>query len=565
MMLLCDTGAATYLSNSLLLQGHPTVEAASPLNPADATPPRAIIDAETLRMQVRQSAAEAVLANVKKLEAGKKTNTWTPNEDAGTEEDSRSHGRRASNAGGYTRVDDDRDRRGSVGGAQWSRGSGGQCTCSAAECARVRERVQDLSAKVTELDQQLTNTRVEAEGQIKSISTTLTNTELRFRRQLASKALLMLTSVQNGQRRRCQMESVGVWRINCKVAAVEDLMLQAMTRDALTSAGLRWSTGSRLLRNFCRRTLKRTARSVMMEFRANFEAFKALMLQLEFDTLMTETKSKTGIHQLKMLVVRRVKGVAGSCLVTWRQKSGQARYQHTVSIFEDRMNRAGQQAGTKQLKMLVVRRVKGCIGSCIITWRSATAVAKYEDSVNAFEDKMNRAGQVAGTKQLKMLMMRRVKGLAGSCLGSWSHKTTSARFEDTVNKFEDRMNQAGQEAGVKQLKMLMMRRVKGTAGLCLMTWRSKATKAKFEDTVSGFQDQISSSAQEAGVTRLKMMVVRRVKGVAGSCISIWRQKAGNSLTLLLVSVALFALCLIGWLLYVCLFVRLTYKSDCLTD
>merc|ERR1712166_1345861 len=138
---------------------------------------------------------------------------------------------------------------------------------------------------------------------------------------------------------------------------------------------------------------------------------------------------------------------------------------------------------------------------------------------------MNRAGQVAGTKQLKMLMMRRVKGFAGTCLGNWRHKTTSARFEDTVNKFEDRMNQSGQEAGVKQLKMLMMRRVKGTAGLCLMTWRSKAAKAKFEDTVSGFQDQISSAAQEAGVTRLKMMVVRRVKGAAGSCISIWRQKA----------------------------------------
>ena len=194
------------------------------------------------------------------------------------------------------------------------------------------------------------------------------------------------------------------------------------------------------------------------------------------------------------------------------------------------MNQVGQQSGVNQLKMLMLRRVKGAAGLCIKQWRTKTTKAKFEDTVNQFEDRLSQASSQnvdAGVKQLKMMVVRRVKGLLGTCIVNWRQKSTRAKFEDTMNMFEDRINQTGQEAGIKRLKMMVVRRVKGAAGSCIMHWKQKASQARYEDTMNQFEDKMSNGGQESGIKRLKMMVVRRVKGSVGSCLVTWREKLAD--------------------------------------
>ena len=251
----------------------------------------------------------------------------------------------------------------------------------------------------------------------------------------------------------------------------------------------------------------------------------------QFEDRLSQASSQNvdaGIKQLKMMVVRRVKGLLGTCIVSWRQKSSRAKFEDTMNMFEDRISQTGQEAGIKRLKMMVVRRVKGTAGSCIMHWKQKAAQAKYDDMFYALEDKMNTAGQEAGVKQLQMMMVRRVRGDAGTGIVTWRRKALNAKYEDTVNQFEDRINTSGQEAGVKRLKMIVVRRVRGDLGSCLMLWRQKAGAAKVEDTMNMFEDRINQTGQEAGIKRLKMMVVRRVKGTAGSCIMHWKQKAAQA-------------------------------------
>ena len=90
---------------------------------------------------------------------------------------------------------------------------------------------------------------------------------------------------------------------------------------------------------------------------------------------------------------------------------------------------------------------------------------------------MCRTGHEAAVKQLTMLLVRKMKGVAAGCLATWRQKAGKAKYEDTVNRLEEKMNKAGQDAGVKQLQMLMVRRVRGVAGSCLVTWKKKAVPA----------------------------------------------------------------------------------------
>merc|ERR1719324_343577 len=89
---------------------------------------------------------------------------------------------------------------------------------------------------------------------------------------------------------------------------------------------------------------------------------------------------------------------------------------------EERAADASKGAGLRQLRQIMVRMMKGEVGMRVEIWRSAVkmdAYAKHRELQAALEAQMQAQGQGAGLRQLRQIMVRLVKGEVGMRVEIW--------------------------------------------------------------------------------------------------------------------------------------------------
>ena len=83
---------------------------------------------------------------------------------------------------------------------------------------------------------------------------------------------------------------------------------------------------------------------------------------------------------------------------------------------EERAADASKGAALRQLKQIMVRLMKGEVAMRLEMWRQQVkmdAYARYQEMQAALEAQMKSQGQGAGLRQLRQIMMRMVKGEGG--------------------------------------------------------------------------------------------------------------------------------------------------------
>merc|ERR1719353_720319 len=165
-------------------------------------------------------------------------------------------------------------------------------------------------------------------------------------------------------------------------------------------------------------------------------------------------------------------------------------------------------------------------------WRTAVkmdAYARHAELAAALEAQMRSQGQGAGLRMLRQIMMRMVKGEAGMRVEIW--RTTmkdEVRAEEMARlqaDLEARAADASKGAALRQLRQIMVRIMKGEVGMRVEIWRTAVKMdayAKHRELQAALEAQMQAQGQGAGLRQLRQIMVRMVKGEVGMRVEIWR-------------------------------------------
>merc|ERR1719454_951998 len=154
---------------------------------------------------------------------------------------------------------------------------------------------------------------------------------------------------------------------------------------------------------------------------------------------------------------------------------------------------------------------------------------RHREMQAALEAQMKAQGQGAGLRQLRQIMIRMVKGEAGLRVEIW--RTTMkdavrAKEMDRMQKeLEARAADASKGAALRQLKQIMVRIMKGEVAMRLEVWRSLMKMdayAKHAEMQAALEAQMRGQGQGAGLRMLRQIFARMVKGEVGMRVEIWR-------------------------------------------
>merc|ERR1719502_2453999 len=185
------------------------------------------------------------------------------------------------------------------------------------------------------------------------------------------------------------------------------------------------------------------------------------------------------------------------------------------------MRDASKSAALNNLKLIMVRMMKGEVAMRVSAWRWAAAAASrqaYEDMQAALEAQMKAQGQGAGLRQLRQIMVRMVKGEVGLRVEIWrttmKDEVRAMEMARLQRDLEARAADASKGAGLRQLRQIMVRMMKGEVGMRVEIWRMGVKMdayARYEAMQSALEAQMKAQGQGAGLRQLRQIMVRMVK------------------------------------------------------
>merc|ERR1719454_2146190 len=143
---------------------------------------------------------------------------------------------------------------------------------------------------------------------------------------------------------------------------------------------------------------------------------------------------------------------------------------------------------------------------------------RHREMQAALEAQMKAQGQGAGLRQLRQIMIRMVKGEAGLRVEIWRTTMKDAvRAKEMARlqtELEARAADASKGAALRQLKQIMVRIMKGETAMRVEIWRSAMKMdayAKHAELTAALEAQMQVQGQGAGLRQLRQIMIRMVK------------------------------------------------------
>ena len=156
-------------------------------------------------------------------------------------------------------------------------------------------------------------------------------------------------------------------------------------------------------------------------------------------------------------------------------------------------------------------------------------LARERDALQRWAASQSNA---AGVRQLRQIMVRVMRGDVAMVVEVWRAATKVAAHErhgEMHVALEAQMHAHGQAAGVRQLRQIVVRMTRGELGLRVQVWRAVMADALRSNMVRQMQAVLEAKAgnagKGAGMRQLKQIVVRMAKGAAGLRVEVWRTGA----------------------------------------
>ena len=208
---------------------------------------------------------------------------------------------------------------------------------------------------------------------------------------------------------------------------------------------------------------------------------------------MTEERMNHGSHcagvkQLKMVMARMVKRQIAVLLIQWR--SGQKEYDRVL---------AGQKLGMNMIGATIIRMAKGECTHAVQCWK-----------VNMTEERMNHGSHCAGVKQLKMVMARMVKGQIAVLLIQWRNALHCHKQIFQAKKH-----------GLAMIGATITRMAKGECAYLFRCWKVNMMDTEARYIQAELEQRMIQDSHSAGLKQLKLVMARMIKGVLGVAVNVW--------------------------------------------
>merc|ERR1719305_1489057 len=217
--------------------------------------------------------------------------------------------------------------------------------------------------------------------------------------------------------------------------------------------------------------------------------------------------------------------VVGMRVEIWRtavKMDAYAKHRELQASLLQQMRDSSRNAALNNFRVICARMVKGEVGMRVEIWRihaHASSRSKHLQMQAALEAQMQAQGQGAGLRQLRQIMVRLVKGEVGLRVEIWRtamkdevRATEMARLQSDL---EARAADASKGAALRQLRQIMVRIMKGEAAMRLEVWRQLLKMdayAKHAELAAALEAQMRAQGQGAGLRMLKQCLARVMRG-----------------------------------------------------
>jgi len=324
-----------------------------------------------------------------------------------------------------------------------------------------------------------------------------------------------------------------VWRMNVK-ADSRRVMARRLYAMEKREKGGRKKTATRMLNHSIIRQLKGEAGMRVLIWRSTLEEEKAATAERSIRDTAASEKKGSGMRQLKLVLIRLAKGEASMRLEAWRAASRRASEAQTnllIDQLHDRFRGERKGAGLRQMKLILLRIMKGKAAMRLEVWRSTQQRAAQEQLRRVLQEKVESGRKGSAVSMLRSVFAGITRGNGSMRLELWRTSTQIACKEASVAMRRSLVQRAADDrkgAAMRRLKQIMIRIAKGDGSFRVAIWRDNGKRAE-RAAAAKLQREITKRAEAdsraAGMRNLGQIIIRRVKGEAGMRIAVWRTTA----------------------------------------
>jgi len=307
-------------------------------------------------------------------------------------------------------------------------------------------------------------------------------------------------------------EKVMIWRMekDHEMAKKQIQMQEALAKGALQSAAIHQLSG------ILARILKGEKGYWLVLARQQWQWHK----QQTAAMVARNLKMTDGLKKLAGILYRIVKGVKGEKVVIWRMEAKQAMAQNALAVQEALSKGRLKAAAVQMLTRTLAGRLKGEAYSWLVTARQTMQQAQA-DNAQALQGKLHQQMlHNVALQQLSAILKRITRGARAYRIELWKSKL---RVNNLQHQEELRKSLAAgqQSAAVRMFAQIVMRRLKGLIGVCLMRWKQEYDLEKFDQYV----EMRDKANKVKGLKELAFIMQRMVKGEKFARLRLWQSRA----------------------------------------
>jgi len=265
--------------------------------------------------------------------------------------------------------------------------------------------------------------------------------------------------------------------------------------------------------------LKRTWQAIMRgekgaaveSMRQNYEIHKAELLQAKFEQEMQDK----GVSKLKRQWALIMRGEKGAMIESMRQNWEEHKTEMLQSRFEEEM----QLKGVARLKRTWAGMMRGVRGTAMETMKQNYADAKAYELQAQFEAQMQEKGII----KLRKMWLKMLRGSKAVLLENIRLNYADHKHYEMQARLEEKLSQAKSDAGLKQLKEIGLRLMRGAKGVAVNNLKENYTQFRTWE----LQAKIENDMQDMGVAKLRRTWKGIIRGAKGSAIEGMRQNWSN--------------------------------------
>jgi len=281
----------------------------------------------------------------------------------------------------------------------------------------------------------------------------------------------------------------------------------------------------------------------------------------DMDATRLAEKSKMGLQLMKRVTWRLLKVEVGMRVEIWQtmlrkasieEKTEAIKFKFKIEFksIEEKTEAlttqhlaAKSNVGVRLVKQVMKRFVKGEMTRHISNWHIMMKEGQHVEGMlslkSEFKAEVENANRGKGLLQFRQIMIRLLKREVMMKIEAWKHLCKESlvkkeAYMRMVEALEAKRSASEAETGLRMMKQVMVRLVKGEIGLRVDIWRQLWWQSRDTDHMTAIQtlEQEHNAAEvRVGVRLVKQAVTRLRRGEMRLRIDIWREAHKHALSL----------------------------------